>query len=66
MRHSVYIDDLNIYGSDPLLIDAAMKQYCEALTAAKLPPKPSKVVPPSRDGVECLGVMVHGQSGRVG
>ena len=66
MRHSVYIDDLNIYGSDPIIIQAAMDQYCAVLADANLPPKPSKIVRPSSSGVECLGIMVHGQSGRVG
>src|SRR3569833_1536075 len=66
MRHSIYIDDLNIYGNHPVLMQAALEQYCAVLTEALLTPIPSKIVPPSSSGVECLGIMVHGQSGRVG
>lgn len=68
IRHSVYIDDLNIYGaaSDVEVMNAALDQYLDAMDAANLPAKPSKVVRPSCDGVECLGIMVNGSSCEVG
>ena len=65
-RHSVYIDDLNIYGIDRDAMSAAQQQYCTVMTAAGLPPKPSKVVAPTSSGLECLGVMVNGDTGEVG
>ena len=65
-RHSVYIDDLNIYGIDRDTMLAAQQQYCTVMTAAGLPPKPSKVVAPTSSGLECLGVMVNGDTGEVG
>ena len=62
-RHSVYIDDLNLYGTDPLLLNQLLDEYLPVMAAAGLPAKPSKIVRPSADGVECLGVMVHGKTG---
>ena len=64
--HSVYIDDLNLYGTDPATMNAAMDQYLAAMEVTHLPAKPSKVVRPSSDGVECLGVVVDGGAGEVG
>ena len=66
MRHSVYIDDLNIYGTNSNEMKAAQDQYVAAMMAAGLPPKPSKIVAPTSTGLECLGVMVHGDAGEVG
>ena len=66
LRHSVYIDDLNLYGTDPATMNAAMDQYLAAMEVTHLPAKPSKVVRPSSDGVECLGVVVDGGAGEVG
>ena len=66
MRHSVYIDDLNIYGTDPDAINAAMDEYIAAMDSECLPAKPSKVVRPTADGVECLGMYVHGRTAEVG
>ena len=66
MRHSIYIDDLNLYGSDVDAMIAAQDQYIAALTSVGLPPKPSKVVRPTANGLECLGMVVNGITGEVG
>jgi hypothetical protein len=66
MRHSVYIDDLNIYHHDPVVIDQAIDQYLAAMAAVNLPAKPSKIVRATADGLECLGVFVDGRNGEVG
>ena len=66
MRHSVYIDDLNLYHHDPAVMNAAMDQYIAAMAAAQLPAKPSKVVRPTADGLECLGIWVDGTACEVG
>lgn len=66
MRHSVYIDDLNIYYHDPLAMQQAMDQYLAAMCEAKLPAKPSKIAGPTADGIECLGVFVDGVNCEVG
>lgn len=66
MRHSVYIDDLNIYGTDIDVINQAMDEYLMVMEQVHLPAKPSKVVRPTADGVECLGMFVHGRTGEVG
>jgi hypothetical protein len=66
MRHSVYIDDLNLYGTDAATLNAAVDQYITAMSVVHLPAKPSKVVRPTADGLECLGVYVHGRTAEVG
>ena len=66
MRHSIYIDDLNIYSTDATLARAALAQYRAVMAAAGLPEKPEKVLGPTSDGLECLGVLVHGARGEVG
>ena len=66
MRHSVYIDDLNIYGTDRVAMEAAQQQYVSVMIAAGLPPKSSKIVAPTSSGLECLGVMVNGNTGEGG
>ncbi|KAL0630595.1 hypothetical protein Q9L58_010558 [Maublancomyces gigas] len=66
MRHSVYIDDLNIYHHDSLMIDLAIDQYLVAMAAVNLPAKPSKIVRATADGLECLGVFVDGRNCEVG
>ena len=66
IRHSVYIDDLNLYGSDAMAMSAAQQQYIAAMTSVGLPPKPSKIVAPTSQAIECLGVEVNGDTGEVG
>jgi hypothetical protein len=66
VRHSVYIDDLNIYHHDPIIINAAMDQYLSVMISVGLPAKPSKVVRPTADGLDCLGIHVNGRTGEVG
>ena len=66
MRHSVYIDDLNLYHHDPVAMNAAIDQYLSAMNDAHLPAKPSKVVRPTSSGLECLGVWVDGGACEVG
>ena len=45
---------------------AAQDQYIAAMTSVGLPPKPSKVVRPTANGLECLGMVVNGVTGEVG
>jgi hypothetical protein len=66
MRHSVYIDDLNIYHHDPLLMNQAIDQYLSAMASVNLPAKQSKITRPTADGIECLGVFVDGRNCEVG
>lgn len=66
MRHSIYIDDLNLYHTDPIAMSLAMDEYMVVMASIGLPAKPSKVVRPTADGVECLGVWVHGRTAEVG
>lgn len=66
IRHSVYIDDLNIYGTDPVAMSLIIDNYLQVMSAAGLPAKPKKVIRPTADGMECLGIHVNGRTGDVG
>jgi hypothetical protein len=66
MRHQVYIDDLVLVGPDKSIIESAMREYINAATTFGLVVKMSKVVWPSSDGVEGLGLMVNGSTHEVG
>jgi hypothetical protein len=61
VRHLVYVDDLIILGLDRAAVLNAQNIYIAAAEALQLPVKPSKVVLPSCDGVDCLGIEVHGR-----
>ena len=67
-RHLVYIDDLCIIGPARCVkaMGSLLDGYIEAMSAARLPPKAKKTVLPSADGVECIGVEVHGKELTVG
>lgn len=66
LRYTIYIDDLNVYGTNEREINEALDQYTEALKAANLPPKPSKIVRATSGPIECLGVTVCGDTGLIG
>lgn len=66
LRHQVYIDDLNLFGTDRAEVDAAQREYVAAIRALGLVVKQSKVVAASADGVECVGLEVHGRDHTVG
>lgn len=66
LRHSIYIDDLNLYSLDQAAAEAAQQQYLDVMRSVGLPAKATKVVPPTAEGVECLGVEVHGGRADVG
>jgi len=65
-RHQVYIDDLNMFGHDPIQLAKLQQEYIEAVESHGLPVKISKVVKPSQDGVDCVGLEVHGARHEVG
>lgn len=65
-RHMAYIDDLILIGLAPEPLAALQQHYIAVMTAHGLPPKPSKVILPSCDGVECLGLEIDGVSKTVG
>ena len=62
IRHFAYIDDFGALGlrRHRTEMDRLQKQYGDVMAGKGLPPKASKYVPPSCDGVECIGVEVHG------
>jgi hypothetical protein len=66
LRHQVYIDDLNLFGPDRDVIARAQQQYIDTVVRLGLPVKPSKVVEPTQDGVECVGLEVNGRRHDVG
>ena len=66
VRHQVYIDDLNMFGPNKDDIVTLQQQYIDVAASVGLPVKMSKVVSPSSDGVQCLGIQVHGRRKEVG
>ena len=67
LRHQVYIDDLILFELDgDVRSRAAMASYTAAVSAAGHAVKASKIHGPSADGVECLGLLVHGGDLTVG
>ena len=65
-RTQVYIDDLIIFDTDPERLRRTQDAYIAAITQLGLIVKPSKVVRPSADGVECIGLVVDGRHHTVG
>ena len=67
-RHQVYIDDVNFFAplSQRDELERLQRAYIAAAERAGLPVKWSKVVLPSADGVECLGLEVRGSDRTVG
>jgi hypothetical protein len=65
-RTQVYIDDLIIFDTDPERLRRAQDAYIAAVTQLGLVVKLSKVVKPSCDGVECIGLVVDGRHHTVG
>ena len=67
-RHMVYIDDCGFFGLERhrSILLRMQADYDRVLSGVGLPPKPSKVVPPSSGGVEVIGVEVHGRHLTVG
>lgn len=60
VRLQVYIDDAIFFGTDPALVGAAQDRYLTTMSDAHLPPKLSKLVRPTCDPIECLGLQVDG------
>ena len=60
LRHLIYIDDLNIFGTVRDEVKAALVEYIAVTDARDLPAKPSKIQWPSCEGVECIGIDVDG------
>jgi len=66
VRHHLYIDDLNLFGPDREAVERAQTEYVRAVESIGLVVKASKRVAPSRHGVECVGLEVHGTAHTVG
>ena len=62
-RHFVYIDDFGLAGltRHRARLDYLHDEYNAVLAGKRLPPKLAKQVRSSCDGVECIGVELHGR-----
>lgn len=65
-RHLVYIDDLIFIGHDRDDIEYLQQEYCQRMDAKEFKVKRSKIVKPTTNGVECLGVEVNGNDYTIG
>jgi hypothetical protein len=65
-RHSVYIDDLILLGHDATDLSRLQHQYINVVQSKGLVVKMSKLVAPTCDGAECVGLEVHGVRHEVG
>lgn len=66
VRHAVYIDDVFLLGHDKAAVTALQDNYIASAERTRLVVKYSKVVRPSTDGVEVLGLELDGRSGTLG
>ena len=62
----MYLDDLNILDTDAERCGRLQAEYCAAITSLGLPIKQRKLVLPCANGVECVGMEVHGRDHTVG
>lgn len=65
-RHQVYIDDLLLFSLSEMHLSAAQNEYVLAAQKFGLVVKMSKIVRPTSDPVECLGLEVNGTDHTVG
>jgi hypothetical protein len=66
VRHQVYIDDLNIFGSNGAELCKIQQDYTTQVTQLGFVVKESKVVLPSATGVECVGIEINGNTKECG
>jgi hypothetical protein len=59
-RHSVYIDDVAFFGSNPGQLRILQDEYIAAMESVNLHIKPSKLTRPSSGVTQVLGLSVHG------
>jgi hypothetical protein len=62
VRHMVYVDDLIIIGTDRDEVNQLQAEYITMAEATKLPLKPAKIMKATADGVDCLGIELHGRN----
>jgi hypothetical protein len=65
-RHLVYIDDVCMFGPDPVQLASWQQSYLEAAARAGVPAKTVKVVSPRSGPVEVLGLEMDGNRGTLG
>jgi hypothetical protein len=61
IRHAIYVDDLVLLSTDRQALLTVQRQYIAVVEARGLPVKQSKVVLPTSDGVELLGLQFLGR-----
>jgi hypothetical protein len=66
VRVQTYIDDTVFYGLTEQTVRSVQDRYVGCVSAAGLLVRPSKCVPPTCDGLECIGLEVDGRAHTVG
>ena len=62
LRHLIYVDDLILIGTDRDEIAQLQQRYIEFMRSRGLPAKMSKVVLPTADGLDVLGLEFNGRN----
>lgn len=66
LRYHLYIDDAAFISTSRSECRRALEAHIRTLNSRGLDVKPSKVVPPSCEGVDVVGVELHGRDGSFG
>ena len=66
LRHQVYVDDLSLLGYDPVALRATQDRYIAVAERKGFVVKQAKVIRPSCDGVDVVGLEVNGREHTVG
>ena len=62
LRHLIYVDDLILIGTDQAQIAQLQQRYLDFMRSRGLPPKMSKVMLPTADGLDVLGLEFNGRN----
>ena len=64
-RLAVYIDDVTFIGHSKEDVQAQVDDYIHGMNIAHMPVSMDKIIPPSEDGVESIGMLIDGRARRI-
>ena len=66
VRHAIYIDDMSFFGHDLSDISHALDEYVHVVDSIDLLVKRSKLIRPTIEPVECIGLEIDGRRHTIG